>query len=166
MEMRMPNSFLPAALTLALSACSLGVVPVQPGQTEAEVRAAFGTPTGSYPLAGGGQRLEYSRQPYGRVTYMVDLDPTGRVTAVNQVMQPRYFAQVTDGMPRDDLLRLLGHPAERAAEWQNRETWSWRYPTNDCLWFRVTLSADQKVIHGGSQMTDPRCDARSDNARD
>jgi hypothetical protein len=93
---------------------------------------------------------------------MVDMDAAGRVTNVAQVLQQRYFAQVSDGMPREELLRLLGRPAERAGEWQNRETWSWRYPTNDCLWFRVTLSAEHKVIHGGSHMTDPACDVRSD----
>jgi hypothetical protein len=164
MEAAMPRFTLPALGTVLLAACAI-TPPVQPGQTEAEVRAAFGTPTGTYALPGGGQRLEYSRQPFGRVTYMVDLDAAGRVAGVNQVMQPRYFAQVTDGMPRDELLRLLGRPAERAGEWQNRETWSWRYPTNDCLWFRVTLSADQRVINGGSTMTDPACDTRSDNAR-
>jgi hypothetical protein len=155
---------IPALCAALIAACAI-TPPVQPGQTEAEVRAAFGTPTGSYALPAGGQRLEYSRQPYGRVTYMVDMDPSGHVIAVNQVMQARYFAQVTDGMPRDDLLRLLGRPAERAGEWQNRETWSWRYPTNDCLWFRVTLSAEQRVIHGGSHMIDPACDTPSDNIR-
>ena len=157
--------FLTFSFSAALLAACAITPPVQPGQTEAEVRAAFGTPTGSYALSGGGQRLEYSRQPFGRVTYMVDMDPTGHVVSVDQVMQQRYFAQVTDGMPRDDLLRLLGRPAERAGEWQNRETWSWRYPTNDCLWFRVTLSAEHKVINGGAHMIDPACDTRSDNVR-
>jgi len=157
--------FLTLALSAALLAACAITPPVQPGQTESDVRAAFGTPTGSYALPGGGQRLEYSRQPFGRVTYMVDMDPTGHVAVVNQVMQQRYFAQVTDGMAGDDLLRLLGRPAERAGEWQHRETWSWRYPTNDCLWFRVTLSAEHRVINGGSHMIDPACDTRSDNVR-
>ena len=43
------------------------------------------------------------------------------------------------------MLRLLGRPAHRQQEWQGRQgrhTWSWRYQTNECLWFRVTLTAD------------------------
>jgi len=152
--------FITAALGAALIAgCALGGAPASLGQTHDEVQAHMGTPTGRYRLPEGGQRLEYAHGPRGRETWMVDMDPSGHVTRVAQVLQDEYFAQVADGMPEDALLRLLGRPADRAGEWQHRETWSWRFHTNDCLWFRVTLSADRKVIHGGAMMPDPACDA-------
>ena len=59
------------------------------------------------------------------------------------------------------MLRLLGRPAHRQQEWQGRHTWSWRYQTNDCLWLRVTLSADGRLQDAGAYMTDPACDART-----
>ena len=39
------------------------------------------------------------------------------------------------------------------------ELWSWRYPTNDCLWFQVSIGADRKVVNAG-QGIDPLCDVK------
>ena len=47
--------------------------------------------------------------------------------------------------------------------WQGGEVWSWRYPTNDCLWFQVSVGADGRVRDGIFNI-DPRCDAPSDKA--
>lgn len=149
-----------AIVAVMLAGCALGTPALRPGQSEAEVLAAMGKPTGRYTLPAGAQRLEYAHGPFGRVTWMVDLDASGRVTGTAQVLQARYFAQVIEGMSREDLLRLLGRPADRAREWQGRETWSWRFETYDCEWFRVTLSAQQRVLGGGSMLPDPRCDPR------
>ena len=144
---------------LTLAGCSLPQPQrLQTGQTEAEVVATMGAPTGRYPLAGGAQRLEFARGPAGRVTWMVDLDTAGRLTQAAQVLDAGHFAQVLDGMLQDDLLRLLGRPAARQREYMQRETWSWRYQTNDCLWARVTLGADGRVQGGAAMMSDPACD--------
>lgn len=152
----------PALLCLA-TAC--GTPPPRPGRTEPELLAQLGPATGRYPLAGGAQRLEFARGPAGRVTWMVDIDAAGRVQRSEQVLDAEHFAQVLPGMPADDLLRLLGRPAARQGEWQQRETWSWRYETNDCLWFRVTLGADRRVQNGGAHMTDPACDTNAGSDR-
>ena len=132
---------------------------VQAGQAEPEVLAAMGAPTGRYPLADGAQRLEFAQGPFGVRTWMVDLDAQGKVLKIRQAMDSFYFNQVQDGMSRDALLRLLGRPASRQGEWQNRETWSWRYDNTDCLWVRVTLKADGTVWGGASTLPDPRCDS-------
>ncbi len=131
-----------------------------PGQTEAEVLARFGTPTSRYTLPAGAQRLEYATGPYGRTTVMVDLGADGRVRASQQVLTEANFAQVTDGMPRGAVLRLLGRPADKAHEYMDRQTWSWRYPTHDCLWARITFEPDGQVRGGASFLADPRCDVR------
>ena len=152
-------AWLPLA-ALGLSACATLQAPVaRPGQTEADVRAAMGEPTGRYALPDGQQRLEYAKGPYGRTTWMVDLDAAGRVAATRQVLTEATFAQVRNGMTRDELLLLLGRPADKAGEFMNRQTWSWRYPTYDCLWARVTLTAEGRVWGGASFLPDPRCDA-------
>ena len=148
------------ALVVWLAGCAIPrPAQVQAGQTEPDVLAALGVPTGRYPLAGGAQRLEFALGPMGLYTWMVDLDAAGKVVIMRQVMDSFYFNQVQDGMSRDDLLRLLGRPASRQGEWQNRETWSWRYVNYDCLWLRVTLTADGKVLGGASTLPDPRCDS-------
>lgn len=148
-----------AALGGLCACASLQPPLARPGQTEAEVLATMGAPTGRYALDSGEQRIEYAKGPYGRETWMVDLDAAGRVKSVEQVLTPQRFAQVRHGMSRDALLRLLGRPADRAGEYMNRQTWSWRYETYDCLWLRVTLSAEGRVVGGASYLPDPRCDA-------
>lgn len=155
------------ALTGVLLGCAAlePATQLQRGQSEAEIVQRMGAPTGRHALPSGATRLEFARGPAGRTTWMVDLDPGGRLSSAEQVLHAGHFAQVSDGMTGAELLRLLGRPAERAGEWQNRQTWSWRYVTNDCLWFRVTLSADGRTLGGGSHMPDPSCDAR-DNARE
>lgn len=147
-----------------LSACaglprSFQAPQAMPGQTEAEVLAGLGQPTSRYTLPAGGQRLEYATGPYGRTTVMVDLGADGRVNTSQQVLSEANFAKITDGMPRDAVLRLLGRPADKAGEYMNRQTWSWRYPTYECLWARITFEPDGKVRGGASFLPDPRCDA-------
>ncbi len=159
---RMTPTSLPAlAAALLLAACgTLAPTLPQTGQDEAAVRAAMGEPTGRYTMPGGLARLEYARGPAGRETWMVDLDAAGRVRAVEQVLNLRRFAEVVNGMPADDLLRVIGRPGRKAPEYQDRVTWYWRYPNNDCLRLAVTLSALGRVINGGSHMPDPSCDDR------
>ena len=150
-----------ASLTALLSGCA-GYAPsgVAPGQSEGDVVRAMGAPTGRYPLPGGGARLEYARGPYGRHTYMVDLDNAGRVERVAQVLTEANFLRVAPGMSRDDLLLLLGRPGEVfGVAKQRSQVWNWRYPTNDCLWFQATVTPDGRVLDAGRGI-DPHCDAR------
>lgn len=146
----------------ALAACALVQgPPLARGQTLAEVQALLGAPSGRYELPGGLTRLEFARGPYGRQTWMVDLGADGRVAAYDQVLNEMHFAEFAQrapGMTRDELLRTLGRPAERRhGGWAGGEIWSYRYPTNDCLWFQVTLGEDTRV-RAGSYGIDPACD--------
>ena len=134
------------------------------GQSEAQVTQLMGLPNARHGLPGGVQRLEFARGPAGRTTWMVDLDASGRVLVAEQVLNEASFQRVVEGLSGTELQRMIGRPGHRQREWRDRETWSWRYPTNDCLWFRVTLSPEHRTVGGGSYMPDPACDAR-DNAR-
>jgi hypothetical protein len=165
--MQHPRHFLSAWRAAGLAAAAAGLVacaglqPPQatPGQTEAEVVARLGAPTGRFSLPAGGQRLEYATGPYGRTTVMVDLGGDGRVTGSQQVLTEANFAQVRPGMSRDEVLLRFGRPADKAGEFMNRETWSWRYPTYECLWVRITFEPTGRVRGGASYLPDPRCDA-------
>jgi hypothetical protein len=158
------------SLACGFALCWLGACasapPLLPGQTEADALQRFGRPTAIYDMGGGGKRLEFASGPYGRQTWMVDLDAAGRVKAVNQVLNESTFASFqgrAPGMTRADLLRTLGTPGERrGGGWQGGQVWSWRYPTNDCLWFQVSIG-DDGIVRDGAYGIDPRCDAPSDH---
>jgi hypothetical protein len=147
-------------VALALVGC---VTPPGPGSTAAEVLRQWGRPTATYPLDAGAQRLEYASGPFGRTTWMVDVDAGGRVRQARQVLNEAEFLRVQSepGLTADALLRWIGSPGERRGARGGGQTWSWRYPTNDCLWFQASLDARGQVL-GAAFGTDPLCDAPSD----
>ncbi|MGE5116332.1 MAG: hypothetical protein ACM3N6_07550 [Betaproteobacteria bacterium] len=150
-----------AAVCAAVLAGCAGYGPSQlrVGESVSDVERSMGMPTAIYSMPGGAQRIEYARGPFGRETYMVDADAAGNVTGWSQVLTEANFAALPLGIGRDELLRRLGTPAERQRiGWQDRDLWAWRYPTNDCLWFTVSLDRDQRVVDSGYGI-DPRCDA-------
>jgi hypothetical protein len=153
-------------LVLLLAACA-GYAPrhLQPGQTEADAVQELGPPTGRYTMPGGGQRLEFARGPYGKHTFMVDLDPQGRVAGWQQVLTEDNFNRVRAGETRDELLRTLGHPSEtRSGDWQGGRVWSYRYETvmGLCQWFQISLD-DNGVVTSSAYGIDPRCDVNDRN---
>lgn len=153
------------AAALAMGACA--PLPPVPGMSSTELLQAWGAPTARYALEDGSKRLEYASGPYGRTTWMVDVDPSGRVKQARQVLNEAEFlaVQSATALRREGLLRWLGTPGERRhGGWAGGEVWSWRYPTNDCLWFQASVADDGRVT-GAAYGIDPRCDAASD-ARD
>jgi hypothetical protein len=154
------------ALGLAATACStFKPQDLRTGQSEAEVLAVMGKPTGRYSGPGGVTRLEFATGPYGRTTWMVDLDASGKATAWAQVLNETAFEYVQmnfQGRDKDWLRYTLGRPGEvRGGGWQGGQVWSWRYPTNECFWFQVSVLDDGKLRDGGAIGIDPRCDPGS-----
>ncbi|MBC7729204.1 MAG: outer membrane protein assembly factor BamE [Microbacteriaceae bacterium] len=147
------------SLALLVGCAGPQVLKVGPGQTEAEMLAVMGSPSGRYPLPDGGQRVEYAKGPMGRVTFMFDLDSSGRIKTAEQVLTPQNFAKVRPDMNRDEVQLILGRPGARQREYMDKETWSWRYETFDCLWAQVTFNAANRVMGGVAYLPDPRCDA-------
>jgi len=157
------------ALATAMAGCAgPGITPLPAGATEAQVLQSWGPPTGRYTLPAG-TRLEYATGPYGRTTWMVDLDASGRVTARRQVLDDRHLQQVQGqlpGMTRQQLLQTLGRPGEvRAGGWQGGQVWSWRYDTHLCLWFQVSIG-DDGIVRDGAFIPDPACDDDGDSPLD
>lgn len=141
-----------------LSGCALP--PLQPGMTEAQVLRSWGAPSGRHALPDGGTRLEYPSGPYGKVTWMVDLDVQGRYQRAEQVLDEAHFLKVTLGMSGAEVLRLLGRPADRLVDFRRRQTWYWRYENMLCQWFGVTFSPQGIVIEGAHYPIDPICEPR------
>jgi hypothetical protein len=144
---------------LVLCACAgYGTAGLKPGQTPQEVAALMGPPTGRHAAPDGAQRLEYARGPYGKHTYMIDLDADGRVQRWQQVLTEANFNAIVAGMPRAQVLSLLGRPSNRRpGGWQGGEIWSWRYDSPFCQWFQVTMPDDGKVRDTGYG-ADPVCE--------
>lgn len=143
-----------------LGACAAyGPAGLQPGASSAQVRQAMGEPTLVLPHPAGGSRWVYARGPFGRHTWMLDIDAAGRLGPVEQVLGEAQFTALVPGMTEAQVLFAFGPPAQRKSRGiRPGELWSWRYPTNDCLWFQAEFDQGL-VVAGGSYATDPVCDA-------
>jgi hypothetical protein len=148
----------PAIGALLLAACAgYGPSGVRTGDTGDAVAKSMGPPTARYTLPQGGTRLEYARGPFGKHTYMVDLDPQGRVTAWNQVLTEPNFESVREGWSQDDLLARLGTPSHRRSGGrQGGEVWSYRYDAVFCQWFQVSVNGGR--VSNTGYAPDPICD--------
>lgn len=148
-----------AALALAtLAGCASYTPTVNVGEPIAAVEARNGAPTGRYPLPGGASRVEYARGPFGKHTWMIDVDAAGRVTAVEQVLTENRFWTIRPGMAADEVLQTLGRPSQvRASGWQPGQYWSYRYETFFCQWFVVGITPERTVRDAGFT-PDPICD--------
>jgi outer membrane protein assembly factor BamE (lipoprotein component of BamABCDE complex) len=106
---------------------------VAPGTPQDQVIATMGRPSAVVPLAGGGQRLQYSMQPLGHYAFMVDLDASGKVVQSRQVMTPAEFHRIEPGKwTRDDVLREFGRPAwvDGVSSFQG-SVWTYRWLENN-----------------------------------
>lgn len=121
--------------------------------TEADVRQRFGEPDGIWPEAGGGQTLEYTRQPAGHSNYMITLGADGKLLALQQVLEPAQFARVQPGLDKQAVRRLLGKPAKQTMFSLKQETdwdWNWIEPPNREKIFTVTFGRDGLVLRTAS----------------
>ena len=81
---RLPASrfaFASVVLALAAGCASYGPSSLRVGQSADEATRQMGVPTARYARTDGGSRLEFARGPFGKHTYMVDVDADGRVRA-------------------------------------------------------------------------------------
>ena len=75
-----------------------------------------------------------------------------------------WFLTVHDPATRTSywLRYTLGRPGEvRGGGWQGGQVWSWRYPTNECFWYQVSILDSGLLRDGGAYGIDPRCDPGS-----
>lgn len=165
-------SFLPFVrwALLALSASLLGCAglrfgpPSLPlGTTLAEATRVLGRPTAEHPLPGGARRLEYWGGTFAKSTYMVDFDADGRLVGMEQVLTEANFYALPAGITRDELRARMGPPVSTfSIGRQGIQVWNYRYETNDCLWFQVSIrDADGRVAETTRGM-DPACDMPND----
>lgn len=128
------------------------------GASADAIRAQLGEPTGRYALADGSQRLEYARGPFGRETWMLDVDAQGRLLRSTQVLAEATFGTIKAGMTRDEVLRIIGRPGNVGyVGWQKQTVWNYRYASPFCQWFQVGLS-QAGIVEDTGYGPDPLCD--------
>ncbi|WP_096699682.1 hypothetical protein [Polaromonas sp. AER18D-145] len=146
--MRLPKILFVLVVSLLwLGGCALHPFSaVQPGMSQGDVVARLGQPGAVVPIPQG-TRLQYSGQPTGQFAFMVDLDASGRVLSVRQVLNARDFARIEPGKwTRDDVLREFGRPTlvDRVSSWPGDIlTYRW-YDLQD-LFYWVYLDSNQVV---------------------
>lgn len=145
----------------ALAACA-GYAPSSAliGRSADDVAREIGPPTGRYTLPDGTTRLEYARGPYGKETYMIDLDSAGRVARVDQVLTENNFNAIRPGESRMSVLLRLGRPSEVGRIWRGGELWMYRYNAFFCRWFVITLEPDGGGVRDSGYLPDPMCEDR------
>ncbi|WP_431098794.1 hypothetical protein [Polaromonas aquatica] len=144
-------------IVAALLAAGCAFTPVKPGMTREEVFALRGTPSRVLPLDAG-TRLQYSGQPLGQFATMIDLDASGRVVSVREVLTPAEFSRVQPGKwTRADMEREFGRPAriDRVASWSG-DIMTYRWRDNDQpMFFWAYLDGNNVIQRTGQGMEFP-----------
>jgi hypothetical protein len=115
--------------TLALAGCVQPWDQFHAGDDASAVIARFGPPREVYNLPDGSKRLMWPTQPFGETTTAADIDPTGRVISVRQVLQPLEFYRAEIGKwTRTDVLVNFGRPVETSYfPLMRKQVWTYRY---------------------------------------
>ena len=131
-----------AALLAACAVNPFNVSALQPGASRQQVIERMGQPTRIVPLTGG-ERLQYSLQPFGREAWMVDLDASGRVVRARQVLNSIDLSRIEPGRwTRNDVEREFGPPAriDHVASWPGPVmTYYWRDRDRSDMFYWVYL---------------------------
>ncbi|QCP54856.1 hypothetical protein FAZ95_27060 [Trinickia violacea] len=145
-------------LMLTLSACIQPWDRFHPGEPESAVTAALGQPKETYDLPNGGKRVMWPTQPMGETTVAADIDPSGKVVSVRQVLQPLEFYRAEPGKwTRADVLVNFGRPEETMyLPLVKREIWTYRYE-EDNTWYQLFhfYFDDAGVLRSTQKSPDP-----------
>jgi hypothetical protein len=147
------------AVVGALAGCASDPSRLPAGATRAETLQRLGTPTATYPLADGAERLQYSRAPAGTEVSNVDIDAAGRVVSNRQELDERLFGDTirVDAWTEADVLRTYGRPFEiRRVATYDGVVWSWRYRAlNDLRLLHIYIDPSGRVTryHTGPDLT-------------
>ncbi|MDQ0043104.1 hypothetical protein [Variovorax boronicumulans] len=130
MTLRSLGSLAALAVLAAIAGCASEPTRIQPGTTAAETLQRLGAPTGRYPLNNGGERLQYSRMPAGFEVTDIDVDASGKVVSVTQVLNEARFGYdiKVDQWRQNDVLAFYGRPyqIDRVSSFDGT-VWTWRY---------------------------------------
>lgn len=128
---RLHSIYFLITLTLALlSGCAM-MDSTPPGTPLAQVESQFGRHNYSCPLPDGGQRVIWSRQPFGQYAWGTNVDAQGRVGQIKRLLTDQNFQQLSQGVwTPERVLCEFGPPAEKSGvglPGSIQIVWSYRY---------------------------------------
>lgn len=132
------------------------------GMGQDEVVAKMGSPD-TVRKTGDGTRFEFPRGPFGKHTWFIYFDATGRATHAEQVLTEQNFMHITPDMAEEEVRQRLGRPNQVQGLARERgEVWSYRFENPFCRWFQVELSLEKQVRSAGYGEP-PECNRSSMN---
>jgi hypothetical protein len=154
-----PSCWKRAAMTcvvaLMLGACVQPWQQFEAGQDQSTIIARMGPPRETYDLPNGGRRLMWPTQPMGTTTVAADIDASGKIVNVRQVLQISEFNRAQIGTwTRNDVLINFGRPVDTAFfRLSQREVWSYRYVENNITPLLFSFSFDTSGVLRETQRT-------------
>jgi len=114
---------------LTLGGCAVDRLPtlVTPGATATDVEARMGKPIAQGVLPNGETYWDYTLQPMGYHNYRVTFAPDERVQAVQDLLTKQNIARVEPGMPRAQVLDIVGQSRHSEQYANGTTSLSWRY---------------------------------------
>src|SRR5579864_1136697 len=146
------------AAVLIAAACAQPWQQFQAGEDQSAIIARLGPPREVYDLPNGGKRLMWPTQPMGSTTVAADVDASGKIVNVRQVLQSSEFYRAEIGKwTRNDVLINFGKPMETSYfRLSNREVWSYRYVENNVTYLLYNfLFDDQGMLRQTQKSPDP-----------
>jgi hypothetical protein len=142
-------------LALLLSACAQPWQNYQPGADSSTVTAKLGPPREVYDLPNGGKRLMWPSQPLGETTVAADIDASGKIVNVRQVLDDNEFYKAQIGTwTRKDVLVNFGRPEETSYfPLMKREVWTYRYMESNVWYMLYSFYFDDKGVVQLTQKT-------------
>jgi hypothetical protein len=160
------RSLVMCAGALALAGCAQPWQQFHAGDDATAVVARFGPPQEVYNLPDGGKRLMWPTQPFGETTTAADIDASGKVVNVRQVLQPLEFYRAQIGKwTRTDVLVNFGRPMDTSYfPLMHKQVWTYRYLENNVWYMLYNFYFDDDGILRLTQKTpDPLHDPDSRN---
>jgi hypothetical protein len=118
-----------ASMAALLAACAQPWQTVPPGADASALTARLGPPREVYDLPNGVKRLMWPTQPLGEVTTAADVDASGKIISVRQVLDDNEFYKAQIGTwTKKDVLVNFGRPVETSYfPLMKRQVWTYRY---------------------------------------
>jgi hypothetical protein len=155
---RLRRALVACAGALLLAGCAQPWQGYTAGADQSTVLTRLGPPREVYDLPNGGKRLMWPTQPMGEYTTAADIDASGKIVNVRQVLQVNEFYRAEIGKwTRNDVLINFGRPEETSYfPLMKREVWTYRY-YEDNVWYMLYsfYFDDQGLLRTTQKSPDP-----------
>ena len=152
---RVNRALAAAGLALLLSACAQPWQNYQAGADASTITARLGPPREVYDLPNGGKRLMWPTQPLGEFTTAADIDASGKIVNVRQVLDAERVLQGADRhLDEEGRARQLRPPVETSYfPLMKREVWTYRYMEANVWYMMYSFYFDDQGILRLTQKT-------------